>query len=100
MFHECFSDSMMDRSSSLRSVNPPIPEENSPKTNHFAVPVSDAKSSSCTFCEFLNEPELVVVETGGNACGSIQLLAAKEVNGSDTCAIIQKEERVCCPGLG
>ena len=37
---------------------------------------------------------MLVAETGGNTCGSIQMMAAKEVNGSDTCAIIQKEERV------
>ena len=55
-------------------------------------------TSSCTFCKTLNEPELLVAGTGGNTCGSIQLLAANEVNGSDACAIMQKEERVCCPG--
>ena len=87
-------------------MNPPILSrygllaKNLPKTNHL-VPVSEAKlSSSCTFCKILNNPELVVVGTGGNTCHSIQLLSAKEVNGSDTCAIMQKEERVCCPGLG
>ena len=53
--------------------------------------------SSCTFCEILNEPELVVAGTGGNTCRSIQLMAAGDVNGSNTCAIIQKQERVCCP---
>eukprot|EP00573_Skeletonema_grethae_P003123 CAMPEP_0201690516 /NCGR_PEP_ID=MMETSP0578-20130828/3944_1 /ASSEMBLY_ACC=CAM_ASM_000663 /TAXON_ID=267565 /ORGANISM="Skeletonema grethea, Strain CCMP 1804" /LENGTH=665 /DNA_ID=CAMNT_0048175533 /DNA_START=212 /DNA_END=2209 /DNA_ORIENTATION=+ len=55
-----------------------------------------ATKSSCTFCEILNDPELVVAGTGGNTCRSIQLMAAGKVNGSDVCAIIQKEERVCC----
>ena len=59
---------------------------------------AEATSSACIFCKTLNEPELVVAGTGGNTCRSIQVLAAKEVNGSDICATIQKEERVCCPG--
>jgi len=71
-------------------------------TQHYqsseAGGVEATSSSACTFCKTLNEPELVVAGTGGNTCRSIQLLAAKEVNGSDICAIIQKEEIVCCPG--
>lgn len=58
----------------------------------------EAAISSCTFCEILNEPELVVPRTDGNTCRSIQVMAAREVNGSDACAIIQKEKSVCCPG--
>jgi len=56
------------------------------------------QAASCTFCNILNEPDLVVTGTGGNTCGSIQLMAAKEVNGSEICATLQKEEGVCCPG--
>mmetsp|Transcript_24342 Transcript_24342/g.36211 ORF Transcript_24342/g.36211 Transcript_24342/m.36211 type:complete len:682 (+) Transcript_24342:77-2122(+) len=71
-------------------------------TNHSISPLPHVKhhgqAASCTFCNILNEPDLVLTGTGGNTCGSIQLMAAKEVNGSDICAILQKEEGVCCPG--
>ena len=77
LYHECFSDSLMefgwdlsekqlqynratDRSSSLRSVDPPKPEENSRKTNHLEpLTLSEAKSSSCTFCRILNSSQFV-----------------------------------------
>ena len=54
----------------------------------------------CTFCEgeFDNfSSHLVVPLTDGNTCHSIKSMAANEVNGSDLCAILKKEERVCCP---
>ena len=58
----------------------------------------ETASSSCTFCEILNEPELVVPQAGGKStCRSIQLMAASEINGSDICATLQKEEKICCP---
>jgi hypothetical protein len=51
----------------------------------------------CTFCMGgIFNRDMVVPRTGGNTCGSIMLMAAGEVNGSDICATIQKEERVCC----
>ena len=61
------------------------------------LPINEATPSACPFCKILEKPELVVAGTNGNTCRSIQLLAAKEVNGSEVCAIIQKKERVCCP---
>ena len=55
--------------------------------------------SECSFCKDENIPnlDLVVPQAGGNTCRSIQLMAASEMKGSDKCAILQKEERVCCP---
>eukprot|EP00984_Skeletonema_dohrnii_P006433 scaffold2300_cov116-Skeletonema_dohrnii-CCMP3373.AAC.1 len=58
-------------------------------------------TTDCTFCEGedrgIPNLELVVAGTGGNTCGSIKQMAAREVNGSDVCTTIQKEERTCCP---
>lgn len=55
--------------------------------------------TKCTFCDGgdILDLDLVVPQTGGNTCGSIKSIAAKEGNGTDACATIQKEERVCCP---
>ncbi|KAL7431139.1 hypothetical protein ACHAXM_002590 [Skeletonema potamos] len=55
-------------------------------------------ATECTFCKggILNL-DLVVPETGGNSCGSIKSMATKEENETTICAILQKEERVCCP---
>ena len=39
----------------------------------------------------------MVPGTGGNTCGSIKAIAAEQLKGSDICAIIQREEWVCCP---
>jgi len=65
-------------------------------------PLASRNEGICTFCKgkggILNL-DLVVPGTGGNTCGSIKSMAAGEVNGSDVCATIQKEERVCCPVL-
>ncbi|KAL7541498.1 hypothetical protein ACHAXR_010975 [Thalassiosira sp. AJA248-18] len=53
----------------------------------------------CTFCKGgIPNLALDVPQTGGNTCCSIKLMAAGEVNGSDVCTTVQKEERVCCPG--
>jgi glycosyltransferase involved in cell wall biosynthesis len=40
---------------------------------------------------------MVVPETGGNTCASIKKMAGGHLNESDVCAVLQKEERVCCP---
>ena len=57
---------------------------------------SPGAGERCTFCEKgIPTPNLLVPQTGGNTCGSVKLLAAREVNGGDACTIIQKEERVC-----
>jgi len=75
-----------------------------PRINHFVgggtQQFESNASSSCTFCKILNEPDLVVTGTGGNTCGSIKVMAAGEVDGSDMCASIQKKESVCCRGPG
>ena len=58
-------------------------------------------ATKCTFCEGqggIVNLDLEVPNTGGNTCGSIKLMAAREVNGTDVCATMLKEERVCCPG--
>jgi len=56
-------------------------------------------ATKCAFCdEGIHNQDLLVPNTGGNTCGSIKLMTAGEVNGSVICAIIQKKERVCCPG--
>ena len=74
-----------------------------PTSNLTAISTDSSKfstTSPCTFCKILNEPALLVAGTGGKTCGSIKQNSAREVNGSAVCAIIQKEERVCCPGPG
>jgi hypothetical protein len=71
----------------------PMARNSVPTPTHNNMPAS----SSCTLCEILNEPELVVAGTGGNTCGSIKLMAAREINGSAICATLQKEKRLCCP---
>ena len=56
--------------------------------------------SECTFCKGekgIPNLDLVVPQAGGKTCRSIQLMAASEMEGSDMCAILQKEERACCP---
>ena len=56
--------------------------------------------SECTFCDGergIPNLDLVLPQAGGNTCRSIKSMAAREMKGSDTCAILQKEERVCCP---
>jgi len=61
-----------------------------------------ANATKCSFCEGkggIPNLDLVVPRTSGNTCGSIKLMAAEKVNGSDICAIIQKEENVCCSVL-
>jgi hypothetical protein len=60
-------------------------------------------TTKCEFCEDEGRGgtpnlDLVVPNTGGNTCGSIKKMAAREVNGSTICATLKKEERVCCPG--
>ena len=57
-------------------------------------------TAKCTFCkgeESIFNPDWAVPGTGGNTCGSIKAMAAGQLNGSDICAMIQKEEWVCCP---
>ena len=55
----------------------------------------------CAFCENENttvsDPDLVVPGTGGTTCRKIIVMATAEVNGTDICVTLQKEERVCCP---
>jgi len=59
---------------------------------------NEAMTSTCAFCEGgIPDPGLVVPHTGGLNCELVKATATKEVNGTDTCAIVQKEERVCCP---
>ena len=88
-------DSKFDMTQAAQSNHSVVGED----TRHYQSSEAGGTEASCTFCKTtLNEPELVVAGTGGNTCRSIQLLAAKELNGSDICALIQKEERVCCPG--
>ena len=56
------------------------------------------EKTECTFCKGgIPTPDMIVPQTGGNTCGSIQLLAVKEYNGTDTCEILRKQEYVCCP---
>mmetsp|Transcript_6559 Transcript_6559/g.9951 ORF Transcript_6559/g.9951 Transcript_6559/m.9951 type:complete len:106 (-) Transcript_6559:116-433(-) len=56
-----------------------------------------SSGEQCIFCEGgIFNLDLLVPDTGGNTCGSIQSMAAAHVNGSDTCTIIQKAESVCC----
>ncbi len=55
--------------------------------------------TECTFCkEGIPKLDMIVPKTGGKTCGSIQLLAIKDYNRTDTCGIIRKQENVCCPG--
>ena len=35
--------------------------------------------------------------TGVQTCGSVKTMADNEVNGSDMCTVLQKQESVCCP---
>jgi len=60
---------------------------------------SSRNEEICTFCKggILNE-DLIVPRAGGNTCGSIKTISAGHLNESDICEVIQKEERVCCPG--
>lgn len=60
---------------------------------------SSRNEDICTFCKggILNE-DLIVPRAGGNTCGSIKTISAGHLNDSDICEVIQKEERVCCPG--
>lgn len=39
----------------------------------------------------------VVPRSGGLTCELVKAVATKEVNWSETCSLIQKEEGVCCP---
>eukprot|EP00986_Skeletonema_menzelii_P005396 scaffold1951_cov137-Skeletonema_menzelii.AAC.4 len=56
--------------------------------------------TECTFCKGgIPKPEMVVPQTGGNTCGSIQLLAVKDYSGTGTCEILREQESVCCPEL-
>ena len=58
----------------------------------------EAMTFTCTFCEGgIPDLGLVVPKTGELTCKLVKVTATQEVNGSDTCAIVQKEERVCCP---
>ncbi len=53
---------------------------------------------SCKFCDGgITDPGMLVPRTGGLTCELVKAAATKEVNGSGTCAIIQKEEELCCP---
>jgi len=72
----------------------------SSKLKTTQIGVVQQQESKCTFCqdEVVNfNRDMVVPHTGGNTCDSIKLMAAGEVNGSDVCATLQKEESVCCP---
>ena len=73
-----------------------------PKSNigvSLIQPLASRNEGICTFCMGgVFNRGTVVPGTGGKTCGSIMLMAAGEVNGSDICATIQKEERVCCRG--
>mmetsp|Transcript_23561 Transcript_23561/g.38386 ORF Transcript_23561/g.38386 Transcript_23561/m.38386 type:complete len:665 (-) Transcript_23561:97-2091(-) len=56
------------------------------------------EKTECAFCEGgIPKLDMIVPKTGGNTCGSIQLLAFKDYNGTDTCEILRKQENVCCP---
>ena len=57
-------------------------------------------ATKCTFCKSVGgnfNQDMVVPGTGGNTCGAIKAMATGQLYGSDICAIIQKEEWVCCP---
>jgi hypothetical protein len=72
----------------------------SSKLKTTQIGVVKQQESKCTFCEDEGvnfNHDLLVPHTGGNTCDSIKLMAAVEVNGSDVCATLQKEESVCCP---
>jgi len=65
-------------------------------------PASGGVAAKCTFCkgeESNFNQDWVVPEAGGNTCGTMKTMAARQLNGSDICALIQGKERVCCPGL-
>ena len=69
---------------------------------HSLPPQDSNTGIRCTFCKGENtvpDPKLVVPGTGGKNCGNIMMMAAREVNGSGVCAILRKEESVCCPSL-
>ncbi len=62
---------------------------------------SSLERNECTFCKGgIPKPDMIVPQTGDNTCGSIQLLAVKDYNGTNTCEIIRKQENVCCPRPG
>jgi len=66
-----------------------------------SVTFSHPVATKCTFCESEGgnfNQDMTVPGTGGNTCGSIKAMAAGHLNESEICAIIQKEERVCCLG--
>ena len=65
-----------------------------------ASSVPETAASQCSFCDgerVIPNLDLVVPQTGGNTCRSIKSMADGEMRGSATCAILQKEESVCCP---
>ena len=63
-----------------------------PKSNigvSLLQPLASRNEGICTFCMGgVFNRDTVVPGTGGNTCGSIVLMAAGEVNGSDICACV------------
>jgi hypothetical protein len=51
--------------------------------------------NQCRFCNI--NPHLGSGLVDQTTCGSMKAKAAREVNGTDACNILQKEERFCCP---
>eukprot|EP00984_Skeletonema_dohrnii_P013681 scaffold5685_cov109-Skeletonema_dohrnii-CCMP3373.AAC.1 len=67
------------------------------KLSSSSPPLLVSSGEQCIFCEGgIVNLVLLVPDTGGNTCGSIQSMAFEHVNGSGTCSIIQKAESVCC----
>lgn len=53
-------------------------------------------TTACLFCQDGIPDPMVTISTG-QTCGSVKLISADHMNGSEICKIIQEGEAVCCP---
>mmetsp|Transcript_30319 Transcript_30319/g.47486 ORF Transcript_30319/g.47486 Transcript_30319/m.47486 type:complete len:487 (-) Transcript_30319:33-1493(-) len=61
------------------------------------TPLKDV-ANPCKFCEGgIAVLSKLVPRSGGLTCELVRVAAIREVNGSESCVIVQKEEEVCCP---
>ena len=59
---------------------------------------SVSNTTMCAFCEG-GIPDLLVAVSLFQTCGAMTEIAAEDIDGSDSCKIVQEKESVCCPSF-